>query len=338
MTDQQSELDRQTRGSDKRFTETLGTLATSRLPGASADAIAAGLEYLFSRRRQGAWSLCSPAITESAAWITGYVLARLGEIPSHHISYSLHRKIEESLDWLQETRTPEGGWGFGATGSADDADSTAWAVTALRQHGRLVPDEPLELIRRCRRSDGGFAIYPVADQSELSTSSAPDVTAIAVRALASIDATSSEFLASHLRTDTLKRPCRLASRFFVSSTLLDWEPGMAPWCVVNAVRQLTCQCPADGVWEQALLLRCVTRLRLQAAWGLVAGLRRMQHADGSWPGSALFAPFPSGAAHLSGRHFDDQGILATVTALSALAMGDLQPGLYFGSDLPFHRL
>jgi hypothetical protein len=33
-----------------------------------------------------------------------------------------------------------------------------------------------------------------------------------------------------------------------------------------------------------------------------------------------------------------QGILATVTALSALAMCDLQPGLYFGSDLPFRRL
>jgi len=27
-----------------------------------------------------------------------------------------------------------------------------------------------------------------------------------------------------------------------------------------------------------------------------------------------------------------------VTAVSALAIGDQQPGLYFGSDLPFRRL
>jgi squalene cyclase len=339
VTDQQSELDRKTLRSDDRLAETVGTMATSRPSGASADAIAAGLEFLFSRHQQRTWSLCSPATTESTAWVTAYVLARLGEVPSHHISYSLRPKIEESLDWLLETRTPKGGWGFGATGSADDADSTAWAVTALRQHGRLVPDESLELIRRCRRSDGGFAIYPdTANQSALSTSSAPDVTAIAVRALASIDATSSEFLASHLRTDEMERPCRLASKFFVSSTLLDWEPGMAPWFVVNAVRQLACQHPGESAWEQALLLRCVTRLRLQTAWALAAGLRRMQQTDGSWPGSAQFAPLSAVSAHQSGPHFDDQGVLATVTALSALAMGDLQPGLYFGSDLPFRRL
>jgi hypothetical protein len=312
-------------------------MATSRLPGASADAIAAGLEFLFSRCQQSTWTLCAPATRESAAWVTAYVLARLGEIPSHHISYPQRRKIEESLDWLLETRTPEGGWGFGAAGSPDDADSTAWAVTALRQHGRLVPDESLELLRRCRRGDGGFAVYP-AHQSELSTSSAPDITAIAVRALDSIDAAASEFLASHLRTDDLERPCRLASRFFVSSTLLDWEPGMAPWLVVNAVRRLTCQSPAETAWEQALLLRCVTRLRLQTAWALAAGLRRLQQTDGSWPGAALFARLSAVSSPRSGPHFDDQGVLATVTALSALATGDLQPGLYFGSDLPFRRL
>lgn len=113
---------------------------------------------------------------------------------------------------------------------------------------------------------------------------------------------------------------------------------MAPWFVVNAVRQLTCQHPGESAWEQALLLRCVTRLRLQTAWALAAGLRRMQQTDGSWPGSAQFAPLSAVSPHQSGPRFDDQGVLATVTALSALAMGDLQPGLYFGSDLPFRRL
>jgi hypothetical protein len=343
VTDQQSELDRQTRKSGKRLAEDPGAASTSAQRGASAAAIAKGLEFLFSIRRQKSWSLCPPATTESAAWVTAYVLVRLGEIPAEHISSSQRQQINESLDWLQKTRTPSGGWGFGVAGSSDDADSAAWAVTALRQHGRPVPNEALELIRRCRRSDGGFALAPhtaseSASPSDASSSSAPDVTAIAVRALASIDAASSEFLAANLRTDMQKTRCRLSSRFFVSSTLMDWEPGMAPWFVVNAVRQLTCQHPSEGAWEQALLLRCMMRLRMQTAWAILADLRSLQQSDGSWPGSAMLVPLCPIPADHSGPHFDEQGILATATALSALAMVDLQPGLYFGSDLPFRRL
>jgi hypothetical protein len=119
---------------------------------------------------------------------------------------------------------------------------------------------------------------------------------------------------------------------------MDWEPGMAPWFIVNTVRQLTCQMPAEGTWEQSLLLRCLMHLRMQTAWTLLAGLRHTQLPDGSWPGSAALAPVSVEGVGQSRSHFDEQRILATVTALSALAMGDLQPGLYFGSDLPFRRL
>ena len=116
---------------------------------------------------------------------------------------------------------------------------------------------------------------------------------------------------------------------------------MAPWFVVNAVRQLIGQQEAEGAWEQALLLRCRMRLQLQSAWPLAAALRRVQQPDGSWPGSARLTTFQagsSGATTSPEEYFDEDGVLATVTALSALAIGDLQPGLYFGSDLPFRRL
>jgi A-macroglobulin TED domain len=339
VTDQQSEPDSQIMKSAERVGSNRGTADAYMPQSASSDAIAAGLEFLFSRRRQKSWSMFAPAIQESASWVTAYVLTRLGEISAEYISYSQRQQIEESLDWLTEARTTEGGWGFGATGSPDDADSTAWAVTALRQHGRAVPNEALELIRRSRGSDGGFAVNPSAatSQNPLATS-APDVTAIAARALDSINTAASEFLASHLRTDVPGTPCRLASRFFVSSTLLDWEPGMAPWFVVNTVRRMTTQYSAESAWEQALLLRCLMRLRMQSGWALLADLRRMQQPDGSWPGSVLLAPLSSLSAHQPEAYVDEQGILATATALSALAMGDLQPGLYFGSDLPFRRL
>jgi hypothetical protein len=153
-----------------------------------------------------------------------------------------------------------------------------------------------------------------------------------------IDAASSEYLASHLRTDIHGTPCRLASTFFVSSTLLDWEPGMAPWCVVNAVRQLTCQLAGEGAWEHALRLRCMMRLGMQSAWALAAGLRALQQMDGSWPGANAAAWPPAVSAQGSVPSADAQGVLATVTSLSALAMGDFEQGLYFGSDLPFRRL
>lgn len=332
MTDQQSELEHRTSRPSQGAAE-------SRPSGASAAAIASGLEFLFSQQNQAVWSLGSSAPRESTAWITAYVLARLGEIPPHHLSFTQRQKVEESLDWLAQARTPQGGWAFGGPGSPDDVDSTAWAVTALRQHGRPAPQEALELIQRCRRPDGGFATRPEGPE-KAARASAADVTAIAVRALCAIDAAASEFLAAHLHTGTEKGHGRVRSAFFVSSTLMDWEPCMAPWFVVNAVRQLVQQ-EAEGTWEQALLLRCRMRLRLQSAWPLAAVLRRLQRANGSWPGSACLASIQTsgnGSAVHPEEYFDEDGVLATVTALSALAIGDQQPGLYFGSDLPFRRL
>lgn len=340
MTDQQSELDRQISQPQKQ--RSAKEPADSRPSGVGAETIAAGLDFLFSRRHQAAWSLGSSFTSESAPWVTAYILARLGEVPPHHLNFTQRQKIEESLDWLTQARTPHGGWAFGPPGSPGDADSTAWAVTALRQHGRPVPQEALELIHRCHRPDGGFATHPeTAKDSASSGASAADVTAIAVRALCAIDAVSSEFLAAHLHTDVENRHGRVQSAFFVSSTLMDWEPCMAPWFVVNAVRQWIEQQEAEGAWEQALLLRCRMRLRLQSAWPLAVGLRRLQRQNGSWPGSARVATLQAsgnGAAMHPDEYFDEDGVLATVTALSALAIGDLQPGLYFGSDLPFRRL
>lgn len=342
MTDQQSELDRQLgRLEEQRSTKGLGA-SCSRSAGVSAEAVGAGLEFLFSCRREAAWSLGGPSIRESASWVTAYVLARLGEIPPHHLSFTQRQQLEESLDWLIAARTPQGGWAFGAPGSPDDADSTAWAVTALRQYGRPVPQGALQLIHRCLRPDGGYTVHPeMPANNAISRSSAADVTAIAVRALSAIDAASSEFLATRLRTDIATCHGRISSAFFVSSTLMDWEPCMVPWFVVNAVRQLVGQQEAEGAWEQALLLRCRMRLRLQSAWPLAAALRRAQQPDGSWHRLARLTTFQAvsgGTAPHPDELFDEDGILATATALSALAIGDLQPGLYFGSDLPFRRL
>jgi hypothetical protein len=44
---------------------------------------------------------------------------------------------------------------------------------------------------------------------------------------------------------------------------------------------------------------------------------------------------PTGKSQM---RFDDQRVFTTATAVSALVMGESQPGLYFGSDVPFRRL
>ncbi|HEX3155516.1 MAG TPA: prenyltransferase/squalene oxidase repeat-containing protein [Candidatus Angelobacter sp.] len=341
MTDQQSELDRQTSQPQNQRSAKETSGAGSRPSGVSSEAVASGLEFLFSHRHQGAWSLGSPFTCESASWVTAYVLTRLGEIPPHNLSFTQRQQVEESLNWLTEARTRHGGWAFGEPGSPDDGDSTAWAVMALRQDSRPMPQEALKLIHRCRRSDGGFAIYPQTSKNNISSPSTADVTAVCVRALCAIDAISSQFLAANLCTAIENSRCRISSAFFVSSTLMDWEPCMAPWFVVNAVRQWVEQQEAEGAWEQALLLRCRMRLQMQSAWPLAANLRRLQRQNGSWPGSARLAALhavDSSPIQRPDEYFDEDGILATVTALSALAIGDLQPGLYFGSALPFRRL
>ena len=80
------------------------------------------------------------------------------------------------------------------------------------------------------------------------------------------------------------------------------------------------------------MLRCLLRMRQQRAWLVAAHLRVLQAEDGSWPGRER----PK-AYGISQFELDDRRVLATATAVSALALAEFQPGLYFGSDLPAPR-
>jgi hypothetical protein len=89
---------------------------------------------------------------------------------------------------------------------------------------------------------------------------------------------------------------------------------------------LTARFAAESALEQALLLHCLVRLRLNRAWTQAASLRALQKDDGSWPGPSM-APL----------NCDNNNVIPTVTAVSALVLGESQPGLYFGSDVPRPR-
>ncbi len=338
MIDQQTRVSNEALKSENSIHKMLLTKNLAPPHSTSSEAIAAGQEFLMSRRQDGKWRDFSPTTGESDVWVTAYVLARLGEFPRAYISHAMQQQITESLEWLREVRNPVGGWGYRAHGK-DSADATAWAIIALRRHGQVAPQAAFDLIRRCQRPDGGFAAYPAAENADaVHETSAPDITAVAVKALETVDPSCQEFLAANLRTDVPGTKCRLASRFFVSSAILDWDTITAPWPLLNQVCQFTAQHEEESVFEQALLLRCLVRLRIQKAWSVAASLRLLQLGDGSWPGSALLPPLlgvPTGKSHL---RFDDQRIFTTATAISALVMAESQPGLYFGSDVPFRRM
>ena len=304
-------------------------------PRTNPEAVIAGITFVMSAWRDGHWADFNLPSGESDVWVTAYILARLGEIPSEYISFSIRQKIEDALDWLMENRGNDGGWGCHSK-SESDADSTAWVVLALRRHRRCAPVEALEFIRSCRRPDGGIAGYPADTfMGKASRLSAPDVTAVAISALGEPDPAAVSFLSScWLQTNKPLPSFRLCSRYYTCSEVVDWVTEMAPWSLLNKLSDLMSFYDAENPFEQALLLRCLTQLRIQKAWSVAANLRRTQEADGGWPASALLCPATAMGSEGGLVYLDHKRIFTTVTAASALLAVGTQPGLYFGSDRP----
>lgn len=298
------------------------------------ETISAGMEWITRAGCNGRWTDLTPQRGSADTWVTATVLTRLGEFPAEYISPALREQIQQSLDWLEQARTKGSGWaGLGI--SEPDAFTTSWAILALRAHGRLVPRSALDLVLACRQPNGGFSAYAQGSPMDgpLNPSS-PEITVTALRALSITDSAAEEFLLSRLRTSPQTIVAGRASRLYVSAEILDWESGLAPWPLLNLVSQFTVQFDLEKPYEQALLLRTLLRLRNSRAWLAASALRDMQLSDGSWPACGVPFPSPQASTTINPVAFCDTRVISSVTALSALAMSESQPGLYFGSDLP----
>jgi hypothetical protein len=304
------------------------------------ESVMAGLKFVFSSQETRHWTDFSSLAAGSEIWVTAYVLARLADIPSEFVTRDFCLRTEDALDWLVDARNLDGTWGAHGT-MEGDADTTAWAVIALRRHGRKAPEPALEFIRKCQLANGGFAAYPETSRMDgLYKLASPETTVAALKALGSGNPAAEEFLMARLQGDASSAWGRLASRFHLCSELLEMQEGLVSWFLLNKVSQFTAQYPAGNAFEQALLLRSLLLLRMQRAWPEATRLRNLQLPDGSWPAAAVLGPAMPGVAVRQKPHpviADDKRILTTVTAVSALAMGEWQPGLYFGSDLPQPR-
>jgi hypothetical protein len=284
------------------------------------EAIRAGIKFLLSpeQREESHWG----ARGVDCVLVTASVLSRLGELAIPYFSRAQQGNIDDSLLWLEAARTREGGWGRRWEHRCD-IESTARAVLALRAYRRQVPEGALRFIRRCRRPDGGFGAHPGDDLHPR----ALEMTALAVRALAEKDGSAEDFLSARLQPGG-DGSTNLSSRLSAFAEILDCDK-TSP-CLVAKVRHLMPALSGGSLLDQALLLRSLLRLRNPWAWSMIASLRATQMEDGAWPvGEQTTGCTDAGV--------EEEKTVSTATAISALALGECQPGLYFGSDSPQPR-
>lgn len=295
------------------------------------DSIVAGLDWLTRTFQEGQWidsSLQGPP----DLWLTACILARLGELPSQYITENLKSQIEKSLDCLEQAALVGSGWPQSESGAAD-AFTTAWAVLALRSHRRPVPRAGIEFLLSCREPNGGFAAHPhnVAVTNRNANCASEEITVTALRALSMCDRAGGDFVTLQLRNDLSSTPAGKSSRFYICAEILDWESGLAPWPLLNLVSQSAIQFDLGRCYEQALLLRILSRLRNQRAWLAADSLRKMQRTDGSWPSCSTVGmasqnlDSPKGVPAIA-SFVTQPVVLSTVTAVSALAIHEPGPG------------
>lgn len=296
--------------------------------GAVREAVRAAVGFLDGANSDGPWHDFDLPVGESDRWVTAYVLSMLGRVPPELVSSRERARAQKSLDWLVSCRTTGGGWGYNGT-TADDADSTGWAILALRDFHRPVPAESLDIIQRCRTVCGGVSTYPPDTAPGGSwTTGVADVTPVALRALGpevtlAGRAQSMRFLESVQQPDgtwpsfwwltPLFGTCRVlevmdqpSRRSTLDQTLRRWYP--------------------LGSFESALLLACRTSLgsgRRESL--LLESLLAAQEAGGSWRGSAylrLTDPLvdePWKAIDAGPAFVDQKSVFTTATVLMALA-------------------
>jgi hypothetical protein len=293
-------------------------------PRDAAGAIRAGLDALFALRREAWWG---DASNPQSIWTTAKVLGSVAELSAKFLTHSRRQDIQHSLDCLTHAHH-NGCWQD--DNQRPDCLSTAMAVIALRCHGRSVPPAALRFLESCRVADGGFAASP-GQHTEPAMLRALAITATASRALEYVHPSTEKFLIRNLGAALPVPGSCNAFRFYVCSEILDWPAGQASMQLLSKVSQLTIEVGDSTALGQALLLRSLLRLGIARSWPVAARLREMQAPDGSW----YVASSANAAIHPADGSLECANqVVVIATALSALALAESQPGLYFGSDLP----
>jgi hypothetical protein len=292
------------------------------------DTISACLRWLLL----SGWNGCDNLAPRPNLWVTGCVLARLAGVSSAYLPEDLNIRIEQALAFLERSQIPGSGWSPDGC-KLPDAFTTSWAIIGLRAHRRRIPRAAIDLLLASRHSNGGFTAYPATRSGDGDNPSCPEITVTALRALNMCDRDGGDFLTSRLRNELSSTLAGKSLRFYICSEILDWEGGLAPWPLLSLVSQSAVQFDLESAYDQALLLRMLLRLRNQRARLAAAALQKMQLADGSWPGFTLPEPSAMGSTVCNLLSSGETSLITSVTALSALAMNELQPRLHYHADM-----
>jgi len=280
-------------------------------PGISArqgDPILHGLNFLSSTWNGTGWG--RPA---SNIWLTAYVLSRLAELDHSVFDHALGQKIQASCDWLLASRMPEGHW--------NDLSTIAHVVSALKSLGQ----------------DPGLAALQYVEHSASMAGRNGTSEWNVIGAALAVKATGKALPASCEAVGAALEPEGDLSQLWLCAEVLDWPHEVVPPALAARVRAILDQMGEDSA-DRITLLRCLLRLGRSRAWEVAAELKSEQLSDGSWhePGliDQITATFGPQELRLSD---EDKKVLITASAIAALAIGQAQPGLYFGSHEPAPR-
>lgn len=290
------------------------------------ESVRAGVQFLLRARRGDRWVDFDLPVGGSDAWVTAYTLARLGAVGRESFTNRGLEAISRSLDWLSNMRSPGGGWSYNPT-VPNDADSTAWAILALRRYNRAVSDEARRFVSSCRESSGWFVTYPSDNSGQrVWRLPAPDVTVTAMRALGEpwSDATESRFRLVQCKDSTIPAYW-WTSPFYTVALLVEGYPELSSSRLsLGAIDKR-----GEGLaseFDLALLLLIHSSMGNQRCAARIAKhLRLRQRSDGSWPPSAVMR-LPPPQMHTpwntidSGPlYIDVHGVFTTATAVAALS-------------------
>lgn len=244
-----------------------------------ADALRRGVDRLCAVAGADGWRDFRTLAGESGVWVSAFVVARIGGVAGRRAAV---RRARAAIAGAQHVT---GGWSFGGE-VPPDADSTAWALMALRGSRALSPagrERAAEFLGGQRAGDGyatyspdgAIAAFIGARERDVSgwTSEHPDVTA-AVLAAGPPGVGEAEAL-------------RLLGALVARQTGAGWWP--AYWW-------------RSSLYTPALLVRALARRgrRLPAASEalLLEAFARQQLADGGYPlgGAAEADPFSTALA------------------------------------------
>lgn len=292
------------------------------------------IEFLLRRQRSdGSWRdfLLKPG--RSDAWVTAYVGLRLIRFAHGPQRAGVNRAVAAAVRFVETARDPRGGWGYNRS-CAPDADSTAQAILFLRAAGSTPALRDYAALAAFQLRDGAFRTYQPGDARGGWCRGHPDVTAVALRALAGVLAPNHVILrrgyrklAAYLTRRDPTASYWWPSPFYLARELLvlSQQVGGAPAFEVPDPVLV----PEASCFERALALETALRRGDQnrrsigrAARALVA----LALPDGSWPSAPMLRVVKPASRRVGDRYCsaspvvaDDERLFTTATVAAALA-------------------